>query len=73
LAALVTGCRGLTRGLSLVLLALGVLALLVTFSVASHQWTPVAPILATAAVGWLLSIRMARYLPAADRPAPTAN
>lgn len=73
LAALVTGCRGLTRGLSLALLAIGVGALLVTFFVASHQWTPIAPILATAAVGWLLSIRMARYLPPADRPTPTAN
>ena len=63
LAALLTGIPRMLRHFSFILLAIALAALLIVLFIWLQKWTPIAPILATIAVGWILSTRMARYLP----------
>jgi len=72
IAALLLGLPGPLRHLSYLGLLIAVPALLANLYLQSQQWTPFAPALATALAGWILAIRMARYLPPRKRrePAP---
>ena len=63
IASLLIGIPGIFRHLSFLVLLVALPALLVALYLAFQKWTPFAPALATALVGWLLAIRMARYLP----------
>ncbi|MEC9055143.1 MAG: hypothetical protein VX633_07540, partial [Verrucomicrobiota bacterium] len=67
IAALLLGLPGPLRHLSYLGLLIAVPALLANLYLQSQQWTPFAPALATALAGWILAIRMARYLPRRKR------
>ena len=67
IASLLIGLPAPLRHLSYLGLLVAVPALLATLYLRSQQWTPFAPALATALTGWILAIRMARYLPPRKR------
>ena len=66
-AALLLGLPAALRHLSYAGLLVAVPALLANLYLNSQQWSPFAPGLATALTGWILAIRMARYLPPRKR------
>ncbi len=70
IAALILGLPGIFRHLSYLVLLIALPSLLVTFYLGSQKWTPFAPAVATALTGWILAIRMARYLPPRRRRSP---
>ena len=74
IAALLLGIPGIFRHLSFFLLLAALPALLIALYLGSQKWTPFAPVVTTALVGWLLAIRMARYLPGRNpQPEPDAT
>ena len=71
IAALLLGLPGIFRHLSFFVLLAALPALLIALYLGSQKWTPFAPVVATAAVGWLLATGLARYLPSRNpKPAP---
>ena len=73
IAALLLGLPGIFRHLSYFALLIALPALLVSLYLGSQKWTPFAPAVATALTGWILAIRMARYLPGRGRRDPDPN
>lgn len=67
IAALVVGFPAILRHLSYFLLLLAFPVLLALTHKGSDQWTLFAPAVATALTGWILAMRMARYLPSRKR------
>jgi len=63
IAASLTRCGRLTRFLAFGLLLTGSLVVLAALFELSDYWTPLGPVLATAAAGWFLCARFTSYLP----------
>ena len=67
IAGLVVGFPTILRHLSYLLLLVAFPTILVLMNKSSEQWTLFAPAVATAMTGWILAMRMARYLPSRKR------
>ena len=68
IAALVVGFPAFLRHFCYLLMLVALPALLLLMHKDSDQWTLFAPAVATALTGWVLAMRMARYLPSRKRP-----
>ncbi|MBB79813.1 MAG: hypothetical protein CMN02_02230 [Roseibacillus sp.] len=66
-AALIVGFPAFLRHFLYLVMLVALPALLVLMHTGSEQWTLFAPVIATALTGWILAIRMARYLPSRRR------
>ena len=67
IAGLVVGFPTILRHLCYLLLLVAFPALLVLMHKGSEHWTLFAPAVATSMTGWILAMRMARYLPSRKR------
>ncbi|HBM77928.1 MAG TPA: hypothetical protein DD438_07435 [Verrucomicrobiales bacterium] len=67
IAGLVVGFPTILRHFSYLLLLVAFPTILVLMNKSSEQWTLFAPAVATAMTGWILAMRMARYLPSRKR------
>lgn len=73
IAALLASLPGVWRHLTFLVFTVLLVALILALFVTSQKWTPVAPVLATIVVGWVLATRMKRYLPARKPAVATAE